>query len=106
LKEGTEVSSFCAAEHPNSINGCYANPDHTERHWAYSSQVRNTAGEIQNDNGTWIWEWDNVTPAAPAGSVTVVLTREELGILHTLLLPVQHFFPDLTEKLTDARVSL
>jgi hypothetical protein len=105
LKEANKVD-YCAAEHKNTNVGCYGRTGHKGPHWSYSSQTVDQTGEKQNDKGNWIWEWDNEAPAVPAGSAAVVLTREELGILHTLLLPVQHFFPDLTEKLTDARVSL
>ena len=100
------LTEFCTAEHGNATRGCYGYPDHTGKHWAYSSTVRDTTGEIDNDRGNWIWEWDDEAPTVPAGSAAVVLTREELGTLITLLAPVKQFFPVLEAKLGDTKDEL
>ena len=58
----------------------------------------------RDERGDWeSFAWDDEAPAVPAGSVAVVLTREELGILITLLAPVKQFFPVLEAKLGDTK---
>lgn len=98
-------TGFCTAEHENAMKGCYGDADHTGPHWAYSSRVYNTTGQIKRA-GDWIWEWSNEAPAVPEGSVAVVLTREELAMLVTLLAPVKQFFPVLEAKLGDTKDEL
>ena len=95
-------TEFCAAEHENALYGCYGYTNHTGKHWAYSSGVKDATGEINNDRGSWIWQWDNEAPAVPAGSVAVVLTREELALLAALSLQVEKFYPSVTQKLAEA----
>jgi hypothetical protein len=82
-----EPDEFCTAEHDNTQVGCYGEAGHEGKHWSYSSSVMDTTGQIQNDNGDWIWQWGNEAPAVPAGSVAVVLTREELEMLLIALYP-------------------
>jgi len=88
------TSIYCTATHPRSVDGCYEMTDHTGQH----------SGMYRDDMGDWeSFQWDNEAPAVPEGSVAVVLTREELGILITLLAPVKQFFPVLEAKLGDTK---
>lgn len=102
------MSDFCDAEHSNAKDGCYGQPDHKGKHWAYESTVHNQNGAIDNRSGNMIWEWDDEAtpvypPGVPAGSAAVVLNDADLGILLTTLEPVKQFFPDLQARLIEAR---
>lgn len=100
-------ADFCEAEHKNAKAGCYGQPDHTGKHWAYTSTVHDRTGERDNNNGNMIWEWgDEPTYTAPEGSVTLVLSQADIGVLLMTIQPVSHFFPDLQDKLSAAQAGI
>jgi hypothetical protein len=86
---------YCTAQTPRSADGCYESPDHEGKHRG-----------LDEHGGYEVFYWEDEAPAVPAGGVAVVLTREELGVLVTLLAPVKHFFPVLEAKLGDTKDEL
>jgi hypothetical protein len=108
----TVKKTTCTSNYNGAFSGdlyrCSLTEGHTGKHTditSYSCPVgwSDEAADKPAQHIDWVPFEDN---PVPAGSLSVVLTREELGILHTVLAPVNRFFPDLIEKLTDTRISL
>jgi len=89
------ANDYCDAEHNNATYGCYGKPNHEGEHWCYASKTRDDRGSVDKGYDR-VWYWSD-----PSGNVS--LTQEELGILLVALRPVEKFFPELQQKLTDAR---